>query len=339
MAGPGALTAAWEGVAVAGPRTAIRLGVVYGQAELTEHDSHAARAARRCPRPAPTPPFMAVVDVRRYHRGTRADDRRRTRYAPVCGDSTIVCSSREGLHHRVAADPADPAVGAGPAAEGQVRLPVVGGLVDVDPAGPDPVGELQAARQVGGVDRRQQAVGAVVGQRDGVLERGDLHHGGDGPEGLLGGHARVGGHAGEHGGLPVEVGGEGAGAGAAGQRLGAALHRVGDVLVHLGRHRLVVERAHRRLVGERVAEDDLLGDRAGQLLHVLVVDRAVHEDALAGRAALAGAQEAGHQRRLDGGVDVAVVEQHEWAVAAHLQQRRLARRGRGHRGARWRWSR
>ena len=38
----------------------------------------------------------------------------------------------------------------------------------------------------------------------------------------------------------------------------AALERVANVLVHLGRHRLVVERAHRRRIVERVAEQDPL---------------------------------------------------------------------------------
>src|ERR1700722_10975651 len=55
----------------------------------------------------------------------------------------------EGLHDVVAADTADARAGAGATAEGQVSLPVVGRLVDVDPARVDLVGEAQALRDVG----------------------------------------------------------------------------------------------------------------------------------------------------------------------------------------------
>ena len=50
----------------------------------------------------------------------------------------------ERLHHVGAADAADAAVAACAASEREVGLPVVAGLVDVDPAGPDAVGELEA---------------------------------------------------------------------------------------------------------------------------------------------------------------------------------------------------
>ena len=66
-------------------------------------------------------------------------------------------------------------------------------------------------------------------------------------------------------------------------------------------------------------------DRARQQLDELVPHRAVHEDPLAGGAALARAQVAGGQRRLDRGLDVGVVHHHQRSVAAHLEQRRLAR--------------
>ena len=79
--------------------------------------------------------------------------------------------------------------------------------------------------------------------------------------------------------------------------------------------------------------------RARQLLDVLVVHRAVDEDPLARGAALAGAQEAGGQRRLDRGVDVGVVEHDERAVAAHLEQRGLAGGGLRRRAGRSRSSR
>ena len=56
------------------------------------------------------------------------------------------------------------------------------------------------------------------------------------------------------------------------------------------------------------------------------MDRAVDEHALAGGAALAGVQEAGGDRGLDGCVEVRVVEDHERPVAAHLEQLLLAGR-------------
>jgi hypothetical protein len=71
------------------------------------------------------------------------------------------------------------------------------------------------------------------------------------------------------------------------------------VLVHLHRHRLVVQRTHRRVLVERVAEQDSLHDAAAEPLDVFVVHRSVNHDPLAGRAALAGAQKARGQRRLD----------------------------------------
>ena len=90
---------------------------------------------------------------------------------------------------------------------------------------------------------------------------------------------------------------------------------------------------------ERVAEDDPLADRPAEQLDELVVDRAVHEDPLAGRAALPGAQEAGGQRRLHRRLEVGVVEHDDRAVAAHLEHRGLAGRGLRRRGARWQSSR
>ena len=106
----------------------------------------------------------------------------------------------------------------------------------------------------------------------------------------------------------------------------AALHRVGDVLVHLRRHALVVERAHRRAVGERVAEDDALGDERREPGDELLAHVAVDEQALAGGAALAGAEEARGRGRLGGELEVGVVEHDDRAVAAELEHRRLAGR-------------
>src|SRR5881409_2167610 len=50
----------------------------------------------------------------------------------------------------------------------------------------------------------------------------------------------------------------------------------------------------------------------------------VDEEALAGRAALPSAQERSRERRLDGRVEVSVVEDDQGAVSAHLEQQRLA---------------
>ena len=67
-----------------------------------------------------------------------------------------------------------------------------------------------------------------------------------------------------------------------------------------------------------------------QQLDELVLDGAVDEDPLAGGAALAGAQVAGGQRRVDRRLEVGVVHHDERAVAAHLEQRRLAGGGLRH---------
>ena len=64
-----------------------------------------------------------------------------------------------------------------------------------------------------------------------------------------------------------------------------------------------------------------------ELLDELVADRAMDKQALAGRAALTRAQEAGCQRRLDRGVEVGVVEHDQRPITAHLEQGRLARGG------------
>ena len=108
----------------------------------------------------------------------------------------------------------------------------------------------------------------------------------------------------------------------------AALDRLGDLVLGLGRGPLVVERTHRRGAVERIAEPHLPPDRLDEPLQVRVVDRPVDEDALARGAALAGVQEAGRDRRADRRLQVRVVEDHERAVAAHLEQQLLAGRAR-----------
>ena len=69
------------------------------------------------------------------------------------------------------------------------------------------------------------------------------------------------------------------------------------------------------------------------------MDAGLDEDALAGRAALAGVEEAGRERRRDGRVEVGVVEDDERPVAAHLEEQLLAGRARGDRPCRPRSSR
>ena len=102
----------------------------------------------------------------------------------------------------------------------------------------------------------------------------------------------------EDGRRPVEVGGEVRRARAAGDHARAPRQGIADVLVHLGGDALVVERPHRRLGRERVAEADVGRHGAAQALDELVAHALGHEQPLAGRAALPGAQEAGADGRL-----------------------------------------
>jgi len=56
------------------------------------------------------------------------------------------------------------------AAERQMGLPVVRGLVDVHPAGTDTVGELEPAREVAREDGGEQSVRRRVRELDGLIE-------------------------------------------------------------------------------------------------------------------------------------------------------------------------
>ena len=144
--------------------------------------------------------------------------RREGRAGRAAADDDVVPGSREHdglqlgerLHRRRAADAADAARAAGAAAEGQVRLPVVGRLVDVDPAGAHGVRVAQPLGEVAGEDRRQEPVRRRVRELDRVLERVDRDDGRDRAERLLGRDERVGRDAVEDGRLPVEVGREAA---------------------------------------------------------------------------------------------------------------------------------
>src|SRR6185312_12397908 len=82
-----------------------------------------------------------------------ADDRRRAPRGRAASADHDRLQLGELLDRVTAADAADAAVGARAAAEGEVVLPVVGGLVDVDEAGPDLVGEAQAVHHVAREDR------------------------------------------------------------------------------------------------------------------------------------------------------------------------------------------
>ena len=158
------------------------------------------------------------------------------------------------------------------------------------------------------------------------VERVDLDDRRDGPERLLARDERIDGHAVEHRRLPVEPGREAVGARAAVHEPRAALERVGDVLVHLVRDAVVVQRPHRRPLRERVAEHHALLDERSDPGDELLAHRAVDEQSLARGAALAGTQEA----RGDGGVrrevEIGVVEHDHRAVARRARARPPCRR-------------
>ncbi len=83
------------------------------------------------------------------------------------------------------------------------------------------------------------------------------------------------------------------------------------------------------VVGERVAKHDALRDEPRELRDELLAHVAVDEQALAGGAALARAEEAGGDGRLGGEIEVGVVEDDHRAVAAELEHRGLAGGGLG----------
>ncbi len=77
---------------------------------------------------------------------------------------------------------------------------------------------------------------------------------------------------------------------------------------------------------DRVAEPDALPGGRHHPLDELRPDRRVHQEPLACRAALPGAQVGGLQRRLGGQPEVGVRQHHHRAVAAEFKQLRLAGR-------------
>src|SRR5437763_2420226 len=162
------------------------------------------------------------------------------------------------LQREAAADPPDAAALAGPAAEGQVRLPVVRGLVDVDPSRLELVGHAQRARKVARVNRAEQAVRRVVGESERLGLAAELDHRSDRAECLLAAYKHVGLHVVEAGGLVVEASGKPLRPLAAEDDLRAAADGVGDVVVHLGGDAFVVERPERGIGRERIAQAQLL---------------------------------------------------------------------------------
>src|SRR5438094_3385263 len=110
------------------------------------------------------------------------------------------------LEREAASDSPDAALLAGPAAERQVRLPVVGRLVHVHPPCFQRVGKAERAREVPGVHGAEQAVGRVVRQRERLLLVPELNDRRDRAERLLAADPHVGLHAVEDRRVVVEAG-------------------------------------------------------------------------------------------------------------------------------------
>jgi len=210
-----------------------------------------------------------------------------------------------------------------------VALPVVRRVVDVDPPRVDRLGEAQATREVARPDCSEQAVRACVcdAKRLGVVRDGGDRR--NRAERLLARDLHLLGHSVQDGGRPVEPRRKTFGPFAPGDDAGAATDGVGDVLVHLRRGRLVVQRAHGRRVVERIAEPHPPGDRLRELLDELVVHGFVHKEPFACGARLPGAEKRRGDARLGGGRDVGVVEHDERPVTAELEQARLPGGARG----------
>src|SRR6202140_729912 len=175
------------------------------------------------------------------------------------------------LQREASADATDAALLAGAAAERQVSLPVVGRLVDVDPTGLETIREAEGAREVFCVNRAEQPIWRVVGEGESLLLIAELDDRGDRAERLLLAHPHRRLDAVQDGRVVVEAGRKAICALAAEDQLGALLDRVRDVLVHLCRNALVVQRPERRLRCERITE----AQRAGgvrQARHELVAD-------------------------------------------------------------------
>src|SRR6266852_641871 len=93
------------------------------------------------------------------------------------------------LERESAADAPDAALLAGATAERQVRLPVVGRLVDVHPSGFESVREAQRPREVACVDGAKQPIRRIVGEGQRLLLVAELDDRRDRAERLLLAHA------------------------------------------------------------------------------------------------------------------------------------------------------
>src|SRR5204862_227140 len=102
-------------------------------------------------------------------------------------------------------------------------LPVVRGLVHVDPAGAHRVGEAQALLDVAREDGGEEAVRGCIRELDRLLERVDCDDGSHRPERLLPRDERVCGHAVEDRRLPVQLRREALRTGAAAAELRSAI--------------------------------------------------------------------------------------------------------------------
>src|SRR6266540_3962630 len=188
-------------------------------------------------------------------------------------------------------------------------------LVEPDHAGLEALDHPEGALQVAGVDVGDQAVLGVVGRRHRRLFGVERRPRRDRAEDLLLEHARVAGHAGQHGGL-VEVAAAVAGT-AADHRGGALAERVVDQLADLLHRRPVDQRAHLDAVVGAAADPQrahALGQPGGEALG----ERLGHVEAVGRGAGFADVTHLGDHRALDREVDVGVVEDQERGVAAEL---------------------
>src|SRR5215471_13907738 len=214
----------------------------------------------------------------------------------------------EGLHRIAAADPAAPADAASATAERQVRFPQIRRRVDVDPAGPGPLGEREPTLQVAREDGGRQAERRRVGQLERLLRRRHLDDRHNRPECLLSLDRHPRRHAVQHGRLreqpgtktwcPVPA--------SADPRPGG--DRVGDMPVELGGRGLVIQRPHRRLRVIRVTEPHPCLRCFNDPLRELRADSRMYQEPLASRAALPRAQVGGLERGICREFEVGVIE-------------------------------
>ena len=179
---------------------------------------------------------------------------------------------------------APPALRAGVPSEREVRLPVVGAVVHVDPSGPDGLRETEPSAEIAGEDRGEQPVRRPVDDLQSLFLAPDRGHGHDRAERLLAGDLHVGVDTVEHRRLEEQVA----------PVLGRPRHRPRclrlarsprDVPLGLGRGRLVVDRP--MVVASSNGSPSVIASAmAAELRQVLLPHALVHEEALARGAAL-----------------------------------------------------